>query len=183
MLQGDSDGYRQVCQRVLERFSGSSDPNILHLVARTCALAPGAVPDRAQPVKLAEKALAARPKLGWFLHTLGLAHYRAGQLEQAVSCFKKSMEVDPGWYHVLDWLPLAMAHFRLGDAEDARRWLAKAVESIDKTPRNPDSTFFLGYSLTDHLECQLLRAEAEALLGIKGKKESGKSVQPSGKSR
>jgi tetratricopeptide (TPR) repeat protein len=164
VLQNDNDGYRAACGQALERFSGSADPEILYFVARTCALAPSAVPDPGQPVNLAEKAVAARPKLSWYLHTLGIAYYRAGQFEEAVRSFTESMEADPAWCHVLDWLPLAMAHYRLGHAEEARQWLDKAMELIDQTPRNAEGPPAVGSSLTDQLECQLLLREAQALL-------------------
>jgi tetratricopeptide (TPR) repeat protein len=161
VLDSDTEGYRQVCRTVLERFSGSSDPNVLHIAARTCALAPKAVPDRGQAVELAKKAVAARPKFGWHLHTLALAHYRAGQLDRAVRRLKESMEVDPGWCHVLNWLPLAMAHYHLGHAEEAQQWLDKGVQWIDKTPRGPNGALPVG-SWTDRLECFILRREAIA---------------------
>jgi serine/threonine protein kinase/Flp pilus assembly protein TadD len=171
VLQGDNDGYREVCRQALARFSGSADLSNLYLVARICHLAPSAVSDLGQPVKLAEKAVGDQPNVGWRRHTLGMAQYRAGQLEQAVQAFKDAMDVDPTWCHVVDWLPLAMAQFRLGRPKEARQWLSKARELIDNTPRNPDGTFWVGFSLTDQLECQLLWREAEALLGIADEKE------------
>lgn len=169
LLQGDNDGYRELCRQALARFSGSADHSILYSVARICHLVPSAVVDPGQTVMLAEKAVGNQPNAAWRRHTLGMAHYRAGQLEQAFRSFQDSIDVAPTWCHVLNWLPLAMAQHRLGNAEEARQWLAKAVELIDTTPRNPDGTFSVGFSLTDHLECQLLWREAEALFGIADK--------------
>jgi tetratricopeptide (TPR) repeat protein len=171
LLQGDNDGYREVCRQALARFSESTDLSTLYLVARTCHLGASAMPDLGQPVKLAEKAVGGQPHVGWRRHTLGMTQYRAGQLEQAVQTFKDAMDVDPTWCHAVDWLPLAMAQFRLGNPEEARQWMSKARELIDNTPRNPDGTFSVGFSLTDHLECQLLWREAEALLGMADEKE------------
>ena len=52
----------------------------------------------------------------------------------------------------LDWVFLAMTHFRLGNAAEARRWLDRDLE---------------GSSLSWHtrLEVRFLRKEAEELIG------------------
>ncbi len=62
-----------------------------------------------------------------FSYVQGLAHYRAGQHEQAIRHLSAAMETYPHWQaNALIRLVLAMAHHRLGHAEEARRWLEKA---------------------------------------------------------
>ena len=52
-----------------------------------------------------------------------------------------------------DWFFLAMAHWQLGDKDEARKWYDKAVEWMDKNqPKNEELLRF--------------RAEAAELLGI-----------------
>jgi hypothetical protein len=65
---------------------------------------------------------------------------------------------------IYTWFFLATAHHHLGHAEEARRWLEKAVRWLDQADwfRPPD----VGVSPTwpERLEARLLRREAEALV-------------------
>ena len=76
------------------------------------------------------------------------------------------MEKDPAWLgHVLNWLGLAMTNHRLGNADEARRWLDKATDWIDKSDDLP-STWYDIFPIHPHdwLACLLLRREAAALI-------------------
>jgi tetratricopeptide (TPR) repeat protein len=163
VLAGDTAAYRAFCRRMQETLAqqpdGTRDRRATYLVARSCLLAPNGV-DPAEGVRLAEQALAAAPRYAWHLHTLALAHYRAGQFEQAVRRLEESMEANPGWAgRVDDWLLLALAHHRLGHAAEVTRWLEKAVYAL------PTGDFFQGpIHSHDRLACELLRREAEALM-------------------
>jgi tetratricopeptide (TPR) repeat protein len=168
LLAGDTDGYRQACAHVLGRFGRTKEPRKAYLVARSCALAPAAVPDPQRPVRLAAGAVSADRKAGRYLHTLGLAHYRAGEFDAAVRRLQESEKVDPRWDgRVVNWLGLALAHHHLGHAEEARRWLDKAVTWIDKHTRPAPEGGAVPLPLHPHnwLPCLILRGEAEALLG------------------
>jgi tetratricopeptide (TPR) repeat protein len=94
-----------------------------------------------------------------FLQTLGAATYRAGRFEEAIGHLNDAMKArpepggpglrtDPTAYggvssgpipggDALDWLFLAMAHHRLGHAEEARKWLEKAITGIDRATQDP----------------------------------------------
>jgi tetratricopeptide (TPR) repeat protein len=129
-------------------------------MAWTCVLGADAVADRSRPVQLAEKAVAAGHFTG--LSTLGAALYRAGRFGEAVSKLDESLE-SQGGRGPLDWLFLAMAHHRLGHTDEAHNWLDKAAEWIDQ---NRESAIFGSEpDWTERLERQLLRREAEALIG------------------
>jgi len=66
----------------------------------------------------------------------------------------------------LNWLWLALAHQRLGKAEEARRWLGKAQAWLDQYGDGmPSRAEELGLHLHNWLEAHVLRREAEALLG------------------
>jgi hypothetical protein len=56
-----------------------------------------------------------------------------------------------------DWFFLAMAHWRLGDRNQARMWLNRAVEWMDRDRPHDD-------------ELRRFRAEAETLLAQAGKR-------------
>jgi tetratricopeptide (TPR) repeat protein len=59
-------------------------------------------------------------------YVAALAHYRAGRLEQAVELANKSVVYVKWPDHHSNMPVLAMAHHRLGHADEARRWLEKA---------------------------------------------------------
>ena len=77
------------------------------------------------------------------------------------------MRVDPKWPAVpVNWLVLAMAHHRLGHAKEARQWLDKAVDAIDKDrmATSAKANTNPGMHPHDWLVWLLLRREAEALV-------------------
>ena len=76
-------------------------------------------------------AVAAQPQLP---RVRGALNYRAGNFEAAIADFNKSASVYPrrAW----DWLFLAMAQYKLGQADDAKRSLTQAVDWIERADRN-----------------------------------------------
>jgi uncharacterized protein HemY len=104
---------------------------------------------------LAQQAVKLKPSEGIFWNTLGAAHYRAGDWKAAVTALEKSMELRKGG-DAGDWFFLAMAHWQLGDKEQARQWYDKAVPWMDKNKPQDE-------------ELRRFRAEAAALLKIEDK--------------
>ena len=126
------------------------------------------------------------------LNTLGASTYRAGHFEEAIGHLNDAMKVlhqplgqrtgvdasarggGPSTPiasgEAMDWLILAMAHHRLGHAEEARRWLDKATAAIDGAPQAQP----VGESLDSRIDWQtrlsyrVLRREAEGLIGGAG---------------
>ena len=72
---GDEADLRQACSDLLDHFGTSTDHHIANDVAWACLLAPGAVADRAAPVRLAQFAVNDAPEAEKpdFLNTLGAA--------------------------------------------------------------------------------------------------------------
>jgi tetratricopeptide (TPR) repeat protein len=173
---GDSAGYQKACAGMLERFGQTKDPIIAHQIALSCLLGSRAERDQKLPVQLAELAAAGAPRDPWCLITRGMALYRAGQFEAAVSQLRRVLKTWPenpfarpaaDGAPILTWLVLAMTHQRLGHAEDARLWLNKAVQIMDQE---------LGEKKIGPLReqchvwamCLVLRREAEGLLNTRG---------------
>jgi Flp pilus assembly protein TadD len=152
-LQGeDLEAYRRLCSRALETLGKTTDPVTANNVAWLCLWAPDALPDFGPAVRLARQAVGQQPGNATYLNTLGAALYRAGELEEAIQVLHKAaqaQDLNTGTAH--DWLFLAMAHARLGKAEEARSWLDKARGVEPSTWQ-------------DGLELRLLRQEAEQLL-------------------
>jgi tetratricopeptide (TPR) repeat protein len=134
LLSGDRPGYARACARMIEGCGKVGGPRAYH-VARACTLAPEAVPDASLPGRLAEKELQASAQAFWSLTEQGALHYRAGRLPQAVTLFEQSLRADPkAGKAVLNWLWLALAQQRLGNSDEARRWLDKATAWLDQYP-------------------------------------------------
>jgi serine/threonine protein kinase/tetratricopeptide (TPR) repeat protein len=170
LLQGGGDAYQRLCRQLLERIGQTKDGFTGYqafLASRTCMLRPAKDPDPKQAMVWAEKAVAAQPKSPWFLHTLALAHYRAGHFEQAVARSQESMKADPKWGgNILNWLVLALAHERLGRADEARKWIDKASSWRDKAALGPgkgEGVCPPDLLLSDWLEFQVLYPEAAAI--------------------
>jgi superkiller protein 3 len=174
LLRGDVAGYRQLCRQTAPHADKSKNPYLAHVASRTCMLSPEGPIAAPRAVKWAEQAVAAG-KSAWHLHALGRAHYRAGQLEQAVRRCRESLRAEPDWPgRMLNWLVLAMAHQRLGEGTEARCWLDKAVRWRHALPRGRDRTGAIappGLHTADWLEFQALVREAETLVKGSGAKE------------
>jgi tetratricopeptide (TPR) repeat protein/serine/threonine protein kinase len=110
------------------------------------------VRDPGRAVELARKAVAVGSKTARCWNTLGWACYRAGDSKIALDALEKSVGLKMG-ADGFDLFLKAMAHWQLGDKEDARKWYEKAVAWMDKyEPQNNDLRRF--------------RAEAAQLLGV-----------------
>jgi tetratricopeptide (TPR) repeat protein len=171
LLAGESKGYRELCAQVLKRLGQTKDTQIGFQVARLCSLAGQQASDPARALQLAEKAVAEQ-RSSWRVHTLGLAHYRAGSFEQAIKRLNESLAIDAHWQGAFcNCLVLAMAHHRLGQAKEAEQWLNKAARWMDRKGLKPGKDYvgpLFGIHPHDWLEGRVLRGEAEAVLKGKG---------------
>src|SRR5262249_43243289 len=125
---GDTEGHRKACQALLERFGQTDGAETINRVAWTCVRVPNILADPSRLVKFAEKAVAVKPDNPICLQTLGAALYRAGRYVDSIQRLTKAQAREEP---ALAWLFLAMAHHRLGQAEQARMWLNKAVRQLD----------------------------------------------------
>jgi WD40 repeat protein len=175
---GDVQGYRQLCARMLERFRQGGNPNEIAMLAHTCVLGPHALEDEAQVLELAWQRLKLNPPPSnhqfWSEHVMALAYYRAGQYDEAIAYLGQWLEANPHWGpNVLNWLVLALAHAELGHDAEAQKWRDQADDYIRKTSRQQGEKKGRftppGWRWQDWLGVQLLRAESEA--SLKGKKK------------
>jgi WD40 repeat protein len=161
LLNGDADGYRRTCQRMLEHLGASQEPAVLCYLARTCGL--DAKPaDPAQLVQYSEKALASQPDRADYLFALALSLYRAGQYEPLLPHLR-ALRKSPSWVGCGECLQ-ALTHDRLGQAEDAIQALRRADSWLQQQTRGkPDDLRLPAEVLPlDWLAFHILRAEAES---------------------
>jgi WD40 repeat protein/Flp pilus assembly protein TadD len=156
LARGDTEGYRNTCATLLRLFARTTDPEVANNVAWTCVLTPQAVTDPTRPVRLAEKAVARRPRDANSLNTLGAALYRAGRYDAAVQRLTEAVAVQGQEGSIYDWLFLALAHERLGHAAEARKWCDQAVGWLRQAQPS--------LSWQQQIEVKALRREVEALV-------------------
>jgi tetratricopeptide (TPR) repeat protein len=101
-------------------------------------------------VRLATKAVTARPLSADYRNTLGVAHYRNGDDKAAVAELERAMNLRAGG-DSFDWFFLAMAHWRLGEREKAQAWFNRAVQWMEKNRPHDE-------------QLRRFRTEAEAML-------------------
>jgi tetratricopeptide (TPR) repeat protein len=175
---GDVEGYRRACRQMLERFGQSGDEVTAERLAKSCLLLPNSVPDAKQVQKLAEKLIEKRPSPS-YLMIKGLADYRAGRYTGAIErlkCFYSQANFSAP-LHGAAFALLAMAHHRLGHAEEARVALVNARRITNEITARRETRMYYDSSWPDGLHCELLCREAEALLKGAG------AGQPAGKEK
>jgi serine/threonine protein kinase len=145
-----SEVYRQIALRTDQaRVGDAPNHDVRAWFLANCADLQFRDPRRA--VSLAKRATELAPKEKGYWTTLGLAHYRAGNGQEAVTALSSALQQAPadGWKLFV----LAMAHWQLGHKEEARRCYDEAVAWTEKhDPRNR--------------ELRRFRTEAEQLLGM-----------------
>jgi tetratricopeptide (TPR) repeat protein/serine/threonine protein kinase len=162
----DRDGYRRLCDDMLRQFGKAETPNAARTAVWTCTLTPDAVADFGPLAELAE-ALRAKDSKGWgCLGVVGAALYRAGRFKEAVARLDEACAAHSAGGNARDWLLLALAHHRLGNADQARHWLARGSQWLDKATREKLDDRWFGTPLAWHtrLSLDLLRREAEGLI-------------------
>jgi tetratricopeptide (TPR) repeat protein len=135
-------------------------PNDLAWLLATCPDPMRRNPTRA--VELARKAVDKRPGEGTFWNTLGAAHYRAGDWKACAVALNKSMELSSGG-DPYDWFFLAMAHRKMDDPTEARKWFDRAVDWMYKN--GPSRK----YNRQQGEELHRFQSEAEDVLELRKK--------------
>jgi serine/threonine-protein kinase len=159
LFLGHEAEYRRVRRAMLDRFGDSTDPQTGERTGRACLLLPASAEELQKAVALVDRALAATkdperaPPRPYYLFARGLADYRLGRLESALSVMDgeaaRVMGPAPRLVH-------AMAQFGLGQKAQAHKTLAAAVLSFDWRPAQADNR--------DAWIFHILRRQAEALI-------------------
>jgi serine/threonine protein kinase/tetratricopeptide (TPR) repeat protein len=106
--------------------------------------------DAGAAVAHAQRAVELVPENAGYFNTLGVAQYRAGDWPAAIAALDESCRRNKGGL-AHDHFFLAMAHWQLGHAEEARQWLDRGIAWMEaRSPQHEESLRF--------------RAEAERLL-------------------
>jgi WD40 repeat protein/tetratricopeptide (TPR) repeat protein len=147
-LQGKLKAADKTLERADARFG--TNPTALNDLGWWLVTDPDLpVENASAALALAKKAVQLRPD-GTYWNTLGVAHYKAGQYQEAITALEKSFSLQNG-DEVYGRLFLALAHDKLGHPEQAQKYFRQAVEWMDRNrPENEELLRF--------------RAEAETTL-------------------
>jgi tetratricopeptide (TPR) repeat protein len=161
----DRARYRQQCARVLELFGDTEDPFLAERTAKACMLWPESDPPSDQVITLASIAVAKQPLSAWFLLVKGIGEYRAGRFEPCLEWLGKAHQASDNSVQSLALVDLfmALAHHRLGHADQARQHLSAATAAIDRAA-DQATPGDLGTSWHDIVMCQIMRREVESLI-------------------
>jgi len=142
--------------------------NFLAWLLATCPESKVRAPRRG--VDLAKKAVDLAPTEATYWNTLGTAYYYASECKPAIEALKKSMDLSKGGSS-FDSFFLAMAHWQLGEKDQARHWYEQAVQWMDKNQKQ------LEQNKQWDEELRRFRSEAAELLGIKDEKTHHKDTK------
>jgi serine/threonine-protein kinase len=158
LFLGDEAEYRRARQDLLRRFEATSDAYVAERTARSILLLPAAGEELQTAVALAERAVAAKATTPqwiypYFLFAQGLAEYRQGHFDSAISLMSAEAASVMG---PAPRLVVAMAEYRNGQKEEARQTLAATISSFDWSAAQVGGR--------DDWIWHVLRREAEALI-------------------
>jgi tetratricopeptide (TPR) repeat protein len=175
---GRLDDYRRICRLTLEQIEPKTNSININTRVWTCSIIEPTVADPAQLIAFMETALANADSgdKSTLLNTFGLVLYRAGRFDDAVTSVQQSMQARSGDGAITDWLILALSHHKLGHSDQSRKWLEKAAAWIDEFVTN--SSRKSGEFFWDELlECRIMRAEAESLIGTHKPDDRGATIE------
>ena len=133
LFLGQEEEYRRARQALLAKFGASTDLHVAERTSRACLLLPACGEELRQAVALAGRAAAAdRAKnqgaYPFFQFAQGLAEYRQGRFDRAMSVMRLDASGVPG---PSPRLVLAMALHRSGQETAARKTLATTILAHD----------------------------------------------------
>jgi WD40 repeat protein/Tol biopolymer transport system component len=138
LARNDEAAYRTLCEKMLARFAAHADPGEAAHAALAMVVVPDSVKDKQLAFRLAERAANGDPNEVWWINlTYAAWLYRLDRLDDAIVWLNKGKDGD---YQGFSLCFLAMAHHRLGHAEEARRYADAARHK--KSAWNESTTWY-----------------------------------------
>jgi serine/threonine protein kinase len=139
---GDIEGYRRHCQKLVQKFGNTSDPNIAERTVKACLILPKSGVDLPTMARLAEIAVASEPThrdYSFFQFAKGLCEFRQGRFASAIDWLKPVVaeQGDP-IRSVQASMVLAMVQYRVNQLDDARETLTNGIELAQRRVPGPD---------------------------------------------
>jgi tetratricopeptide (TPR) repeat protein/serine/threonine protein kinase len=188
--KGDTQGFRKGCLLLVERIRPLGQTTDAANLAWACLLLPNTLPEHDRLIQAARAMSAGDPKSYLFAKVLGAALLRAGLGAEAIEQLKRAAALqEPA---PATWLLLAIAHERLGRADEADQWRGAAVKWMSKAGPEPrkgtSSTPAVSWDKLpwmEQLALECLRREAEELMAKRKPKggDDPKTISPRAVSR
>jgi WD40 repeat protein len=167
----DRETYRHRCQKMLELFGRSADPEFVSGVLAWGPLAGDSSMDPQVLLQQADRCLAGNEN-HWayrrMIRTKGMAEYRAGRMKQALEWLLKAEVLlhgeDADAEKIVNFFFLSMAYQRLNRAEEAKAKYQEGLRHMEKVFGGVDQFQAGKGEWFDWPWCQVVRREAEALL-------------------
>jgi serine/threonine protein kinase len=140
VITHNQPAYEHLCQNIIATFADTKNPYVADRMAKDCLLLPDSGVNFQQVDKLVDTALAAGsgdPSMPFFQTCKALSEYRLGHFAEAIKWGEKPLDSAPIYAQAHACAVLAMAHWQLGQKNEARTMLAKGG---DLAPRNMPSS-------------------------------------------
>jgi Flp pilus assembly protein TadD len=128
VITGDRFAYEQLCRRIVATFTNTLNPYVAERMAKDCLLATNSEVDLVWADQFADTAVArgsGESSLPYFQVCKALSQYRQGHFAEAIKWAEKPFNTSHVHARANACAVLAMAHWRLGQKEEARALLAK----------------------------------------------------------
>ena len=168
LAANDTERFRKIREKLLDRFEKTNDPALANSVAWTCSLGDIPLRDASRVVKIARRAVEGAPQNTDYADTLVLALYRAGENAEALrlqNALRESSRLTQPLIDLYQSYYRSLIQQQMGDVDEARRWFERAKrahESISIDQPAPGSSTRTSWS--DRVELSLLREEASRAL-------------------
>jgi hypothetical protein len=163
---------------LLARFGETEDGQTAGAVAWASVLLPVEDGQGEQILRLVRLAITSEPRSVRHLKTLTAALYRAGQF-RAVTAARAKTSSGASDVSAESKLLRAMAQHRLGNVEEAKKWLARAARQIDTRAQvTGQAALLLPLSWDMKLCWRMLRGEATELIEPAAKQQPAQDQSP-----
>jgi Flp pilus assembly protein TadD len=173
---GDLEGYRRICGRVLDLPGVTNNPVVAERTAKLCLSLPDAGVDLETVARMAKNLVAEgenQKYLPFFEFVKGLASYRQGHFAGAIKVMQKLVASDENYVSAQAYLVLAMAQHQTGLDKEARSALAKGSDIVEnELPKLTDGD--LGQNWMSWIFAHRFLNEARSLMDTPPKTQSPK---------
>ena len=157
--------YQNLCQKIVERFSNTTDVNIADQMAKDCLILQSAGVNLKTVAAMSGLAVTNGKASGayhFFQCCEGLAQYRLGNYQEAAKWAQAAAKNSFPHSQAEAYAVLAMARYKLGNEIDARQMLSNCNHVIESRLAKPGES--LGQDWKDWIIAHALQSEAKQMI-------------------
>jgi serine/threonine protein kinase len=175
VITDNRPAYEQLCREMLAKFGTTKDANVADRTAKDCLLLPQWGVDLTMVSKLADTSINAEtnnPSMPFFQACKAMSEYRSGHFGGAIEWAEKPLGTTQNDLRSYVYAILAMAHWQLGEKEQAREMLARG-NRLAPPMSSVNGTNDLGYPWGNWLFARISLDEAATLTQLGSKAGDG----------